>query len=89
MYAINRKRLIKTFTDLVKIPSPSWQEQKVIDYIEKYFKGTGIKTKRFKCKDSFNILATIPGNNPKKPAILFSAHTDTVVPCENVKPVVT
>ncbi len=89
MYAINRKRLINIFTDLVKIPSPSWEEQKVVEYIEKYFKGIGVKTKRFRCKNSFNLLATISGKNKNKPPILFSAHTDTVLPCENVNPVVT
>ncbi len=88
MYTINREGLISLFTDLVKIPSPSWHEQKVIEYIENYFMKGGIKTKRFKCKDSFNLLATIPGKS-QKPAILFSAHTDTVVPCENVNPVIT
>jgi tripeptide aminopeptidase len=88
MYKINRKRLINIFTDLVKIPSPSWHEQGVIDYIEKYFKKIGVKTKRFKCKTSFNLFVKIPGKS-KKPAILFSAHTDTVVPCENVNPIIT
>lgn len=89
MYSINRKRLINIFTDLVKIPSPSWHEQKVIDYIEKYFKEIDVKIKRFASKNSFNLLVKIPGKTKKKPTILFSAHTDTVVPCENVKPVVT
>ncbi len=88
MYTINRERLIGLFTDLVKISSPSWHEQKVIQYIENYFKKAGIKTKRFKCKDSFNLLITIPGIIQKQ-AILFSAHTDTVVPCEKVNPVIT
>src|SRR4030042_5991303 len=87
MYYINKNRLIKTFIDLVKIPSPSWEEKDVIDYIIGYLNKIEVPYKKFKCNDSYNLLISIEGNS-HIPWILFSAHTDTVVPCENVTPVI-
>ena len=88
MYQINEKRIFDTFIDLVKISSPSWKEKEVIKYIMEVTKKLGFKTKKIKCKDSNNLLITVNGDS-KKPTLLFSAHLDTVVPCENVKPIVT
>jgi tripeptide aminopeptidase len=85
---INKERLIKYFLDLVKIPSPSWKEENVLEYIINTlgkFKADIIK---YKCGESNNLLVRLNGNISKTP-VLFSAHTDTVLPCENIKPVVT
>jgi tripeptide aminopeptidase len=88
MTDIRRERLIATFVDLVKIPSPSWKEIGVIEYIEKKLDMPGITCTRFPCGDSFNLLVKVDGTRAGAP-VLFSCHTDTVVPCENVNPVVT
>jgi tripeptide aminopeptidase len=85
---INRQRLISTFLDLVKIPSPSWKEEKVFQYIEKCAGEIGFASRRSACRDSVNLMVNVPGDESKKP-ILFAAHTDTVTPCENVNPVET
>jgi len=87
MYKINEKRLIKTFTDLVKISSPSWKEKEVMDYIIKRLKALNIGYKKYKCDESFNLLAGVKGNSHRE-SILLSAHMDTVVPCENIKPLI-
>ena len=87
MYTINRDRLVETFIDLVKIPSPSWQEQKVMEYIIERFTRLGAESIPCECDDSYNLLLRIPGDNGITP-ILFSGHMDTVVPCDDVKPVV-
>ena len=87
MYKINRERVIKTFTDLAEIPSPSWNEQDVIEKIIKEFKKLGGKSTKFPCGKSYNLLVTIPGQLKKKP-ILLSAHTDTVTPCSRIVPIV-
>lgn len=88
MIEINRERLVRTFLELVKIPSPSWKEHAVIEYIEKSVVGYKAQCRRFPCGDSFNLLVTVEGNR-KGETGLFSCHTDTVTPCENIRPVVT
>lgn len=87
MYEINRERLVKTFTDLAEISSPSWHEKNVMDYIIRRFTGLGGKCSTHKCGDSHNLLIKVPGGVKKIP-ILLSGHMDTVIPCENVRPIV-
>ncbi len=87
MFEINTKRLIKTFTDMTKISSPSWREEKMRNYIVDAVKKLNVKTRSFPCGDSYNLLLTKPGD-PKRKPVLFSAHMDTVTPCDNVRPVV-
>ncbi|MBN1531900.1 MAG: M20/M25/M40 family metallo-hydrolase [Spirochaetes bacterium] len=88
MYRINRTRLINTFLDLVKIPSPSWDEDRVLHYISRRLKKLGIRHRALRCGDSHNLLVSLKGTL-KCPCILFSAHMDTVTPCDRVVPVVT
>ncbi len=88
MYKINRQRLIKQFTDLAKISSPSWQEEKVIEYIIDALKSLKIKYSKHKCGSSYNLLARLNGNSSITP-ILFSCHMDTVTPCDDIKPIIT
>ena len=85
---INKERLINYFLDLVKISSPSWKEHGVLDYIVNIMSGYKADVKKYKCGDSYNLLIRLSGNTPKTP-VLFSAHTDTVIPCESVKPILT
>ena len=87
VYPINSKRLISTFIDLASIPSPSWNEHKVIAYIEKRLKKLGVKSEKYPCGASFNLLSVLDGDNARKP-VLLSAHMDTVTPCDKVKPVI-
>ncbi len=88
MYQINEKRLIKTFTDMAKISSPSWHEEKMRAYIINAVKKLGLKARSFPCGESYNLLLTKPGDRKRRP-VLFSAHMDTVTPCDHVKPRVT
>jgi len=88
MYEINKQRLITTFTDLASISSPSWQEKDVMNYIIHRLKQLNIKYKKYKCRNSFNLVAFIKGDNKKK-SIILASHMDTVGPCHNVIPVIT
>jgi tripeptide aminopeptidase len=88
MYEINSERLIQSFIELTQIPSPSWDERGVINYISKKLKKLHIGFERYQCGKSFNILARLDNAASKKP-ILFSCHMDTVVPCDSVKPIIT
>ncbi|OHD65628.1 MAG: hypothetical protein A2176_13365 [Spirochaetes bacterium RBG_13_51_14] len=87
MYDINTKRLIKTFTDMAKISSPSWGENAMRGYIVNAVKKLGVTARQFRSGESYNLLLTVRGDTKRKP-VLFSAHMDTVTPCDNVKPVV-
>jgi tripeptide aminopeptidase len=84
---ISREQVIKTFVDLASISSPSWKEEGVIKYLEKRFREMKLKTERFPCGPSHNLLVRVPGTL-ERPPVMLSAHTDTVTPCENVNPVV-
>ncbi|MCX8123987.1 MAG: M20/M25/M40 family metallo-hydrolase [Spirochaetes bacterium] len=84
---INRERLISTFIDLAKISSPSWEEKGVIEFIQQKAQKLGVSCALYPCKNSFNVLIHIPGESSYVP-VLFSAHMDTVTPCENIQPVV-
>ena len=88
MYEINKDKIVKTFVNLAEISSPSWHEKKVMDYIIKRFKALGADCTTHKCDESHNLLIKIPGDSKRTP-ILFSGHMDTVIPCENVKVIVT
>lgn len=85
---INKDRLIKYFSDLCKISSPSWKEEEVLNYIIKVLTKLGVDFSKHKCRESNNLLVRLKGNLRKTP-VLFAAHTDTVNPCENVNPSVT
>ncbi len=87
MNNINQERLIGYFLDLVRIPSPSWKEGKVLDYIINTLGSLKADIIKYGCGESYNLLVRLDGTVPKDP-ILFSAHTDTVLPCEDIKPIV-
>ncbi len=84
MYNLNEKRLIKTFTELAHIASPSWNEKGVIDYIIKKLKKINISVKKIKCASSYNLYIDLKNNKYSTP-LLFAAHMDTVTPCEKIK----
>ncbi len=88
MYEINRERLIKTFTEVAEISSPSWKEKDVMNYIIKRFNRLGGECSMHRCGESFNLLIKLNGSE-KRSTILLSGHMDTVIPCDNVKAVVT
>lgn len=88
MYSINREKLIKTFVDLAEIPSPSWHEKDVMNYIIKRFSRLGAECLTYRCGESDNLLIKLRGSLDRS-TILLSGHMDTVIPCEKVKAVVT
>ena len=89
---INQARLVKTFTDLVKIDSESKNEIDVAIYIKNKLKKLGISykidsSKKLTKSNHGNIIATL-GKNKKYPTILLSSHMDTVTNGKGIKPVV-
>ncbi len=89
---INKKRLLATFIDLVKIDSESRNEKEVAEYIKKKLKKLKIKfyvdNSHKKTRSNHgNIIATII-SDPKLPTVVLSSHMDTVVPGKGIKPIV-
>jgi len=89
---INQARLVKTFTDLVRIDSESKNEIDVAIYIKNKLKKLGISYKIDSSKELTksnhgNIIATL-GKNKKYPTILLSSHMDTVTNGKSIKPII-
>ena len=76
---INRDRLVKTFSELASIDSPSGEEEAVAAELTRRLEALGLIVIR----DSYgNLIAGDGGENP----IMLSAHMDTVEPGRGVKP---
>jgi tripeptide aminopeptidase len=79
---IDRGRLLDVFLDLVRIASPSGQEEEVAAYVRSYLEDLGIGVES---DQAGNLYAYVEGDGTP---LAFTAHMDTVVPCEGVTPVV-
>ncbi len=79
---IDGERLLRTFLALARISSPSGHEEAVAGAVAARLAALGIP-----CEGDAhgNLLARVPGEGQP---LLVTAHMDTVVPCENVQPVV-
>ena len=78
---ISRDRLIKTFTEIVQIDSPSGEEEAMAQYVISKLEKFGLSVSR---DDYGNVIANDGGEDP----ILLSAHLDTVEPGRGIKPII-
>ena len=73
-------------TAVQSIPAPSFSEEArarfVSDYLNKHGVQTRVQDHDYKGRRIANAYARIPGTNPDLPALVVSAHTDTVFPRE-------
>ncbi|MDY6968737.1 MAG: M20/M25/M40 family metallo-hydrolase [Spirochaetota bacterium] len=88
MFNVNKERLISMFNDLVKIPSPSWQEEGVMKYIINVLKNINVEYEKFPLEESCNLYARLRGDRSKN-TIMFESHMDTVIPCDNINTIIT
>lgn len=89
---VNTKRLVNEFIELVKIDSLSLKERKICDLLKNKLEAMGFGVTEDDAGQKTggecgNIICTIKGNRDV-PAILLSAHMDTVTPGLGKKPVV-
>ena len=76
---IERDRLVNNFCELVRIDSPSDEEEDVAQHLTQRLEGLGFQVLR----DAHgNLIANEPGEDP----LLLSAHMDTVQPGRSIKP---
>jgi tripeptide aminopeptidase len=90
---INQERIKNLLLELVQIDSVSRKERDVAERIKKYCEemGATVEIDDAGSKvggNSGNVIARFPGTLPAAEPIMMSAHMDTVVPGEGVKPIV-
>jgi tripeptide aminopeptidase len=84
-------RMVKTFLELVQIDSPSKKEAAVADYVENRLAPLRVKIWRDNAGEKIggncgNLHVRMLANASSSPALLFSAHLDSVMPCLGIKP---
>ena len=67
--------LVNLFCTLAEIPSPSLQEEKVIEWICNYCKENNLQCET---DDYKNVYIKIPATDPTKESVLLSAHMDLI-----------
>ena len=90
---INKERILTEFIDLCKISSFSRNERAVADYLLPELRSLGFAVQEDNTGSVIggncgNLIARKLGNCPNAPIVMFSAHMDTVGPCDNVRPLV-
>ncbi|HEX7176912.1 MAG TPA: M20/M25/M40 family metallo-hydrolase [Pyrinomonadaceae bacterium] len=90
---INQERIKNLLLELVQIDSVSRKEREVAERIKQLCEEMGAQVEIDDAGEkvggnSGNVVARFPGTIPGAETIMMSAHMDTVVPGEGVKPVV-
>lgn len=86
----NKKRLLETFFNYVKIDSESHFEKEMCEVLSKELKNLGLTVFEDNAGEVLNstgnnIYAFLNGDNNYEP-LLFTCHVDTVTPGKNIKP---
>jgi tripeptide aminopeptidase len=89
---INEQRLVENFLDMVKIPSPSRNERAMADYVKKVLEDMGLEVTEDNAGETCganagNIIGVLKAKGDNKKKVLYSAHMDTVLPCDKITPV--
>ena len=90
---INQERVKNLLLELVQIDSHSRKEREVAERIKKYCEEMGAEVEIDDAGSKVggncgNVIARFTGTIPGAQPIMMSAHMDTVVPGENVQPIV-
>lgn len=79
---VNEKRITRILLELIKIDSPSGEEDKIAFELKERFENLGARV----AMDNFgNVVAKFDGEGEP---VLLSAHMDTVEPGRNIEPVI-
>src|SRR3954469_20665958 len=91
MAAANEERVTRTFLDLVRIDSPTFQEQAICRRLMADLEALGLPVENDGTgRDGVgNLIARLPGSDGGAGMpIALSAHFDTVQPGEGIEPVI-
>ncbi|MFC7320807.1 M20/M25/M40 family metallo-hydrolase [Halobacillus campisalis] len=91
MVAINKKRLLDEFIELVKVDSETKDEAKIAKILTKKFKSLGLEVIEDDAKSKTghgagNLICNLKGTKDEADTIYFTSHMDTVIPGNGVKP---
>jgi tripeptide aminopeptidase len=81
---MNKKRLLSTFTSLLRINSPSFSEKKIAHFLAQRLARAGCRVRLQNYGQSINLIALLKGKKGVAP-LLLSAHMDTIEPTEGIK----
>lgn len=89
---INKDRLVAEFLELVKVDSETKYEREIADVLKEKFTALGVEvieddTTAKSGHGAGNLICTLKGSNTNADTIYFTAHMDTVVPGNGVKPI--
>jgi len=89
---MNTNRMVNEFIEMVKVSSVSGKEGRFAALLSEKLKGLGFEVRIDEANkgtdvDTGNVLGRLKGNKGTQP-VLLCAHMDTVVPGENIKPVI-
>ncbi|HWV47184.1 MAG TPA: M20/M25/M40 family metallo-hydrolase, partial [Nitrospira sp.] len=83
---INPETLLQTFLEMVRIDSPSGEEEAMRDYLIARVSEKGLQ---YQVDDGGNLIVEVPGHQASHEGILvLSGHMDVVPPCHNIQPMV-
>src|SRR5918912_1238308 len=90
---INQERIKNLLLEFVQLDSHSRKERDIAERIKKYCEEMGAEVEIDDAGEKVggntgNVIARFPGSLPDAEPIMMSAHMDTVVPGEGVKPIV-
>lgn len=82
---INKKRILKTFIELIQINSPSFHEERIGRHLAGMLRRLGCTVTRQEYSESFNIIGKLKGTVRNAPPLILSAHMDTIEPTEGIR----
>lgn len=85
---INRERLVRTFTELIEINSPSFEENEIGRVLTGKLEQLGCSVERQDYAESFNLIARKKGTVDCAATLLLCGHMDTIEPTEGIKYVI-
>ena len=93
MITVNEKRVVDEFIELVQVDSETMHEEKISKVLREKLSDLGLQvyeddSKTVTGHGSGNLICTLKGNKPDADSIYFTSHMDTVVPGNNVKPII-
>ncbi|MFJ7665946.1 M20/M25/M40 family metallo-hydrolase [Lysinibacillus sp. NPDC097195] len=90
---VNEEKLVQLFLEMAKINGPSSKESRVAAYLEQVLPKLGFQLTFDQAHQHFNgevgnLIAWHPGTDETIPPLFFSTHMDTVLPTENLQPII-
>lgn len=82
---INKQRLLKTFLELARINSPSFDEREIGAFLIKRLEQAGCAVVVQGYDQSFNLIGVKQGTRTETAPLLLSAHMDTIEPTDGIK----